>query len=70
MSSFFFHADDGIRDLVRSRGLGDGYKGQAFAGGAGPAFAGGAGAAFATGAGAALAAVPYTHLTLSTILRV
>ncbi len=26
--SFFFQAEDGIRDLVRSRGLGDVYKGQ------------------------------------------
>ena len=25
---FFFHAEDGIRDLVRSRGLGDVYKRQ------------------------------------------
>ena len=29
---FFFQAEDGIRDLVRSRGLGDVYKRQAFAG--------------------------------------
>ena len=28
MSSFFFQAEDGIRDLVRSRGLGDVYKRQ------------------------------------------
>ena len=27
---FFFQAEDGIRDLVRSRGLGDVYKRQAF----------------------------------------
>jgi len=26
--SFFFQAEDGIRDLVRSRGLGDLYKKQ------------------------------------------
>ena len=26
--SVFFQAEDGIRDLVRSRGLGDGYKRQ------------------------------------------
>ncbi len=26
---FFFQAEDGIRNLVRSRGLGDVYKGQA-----------------------------------------
>ena len=28
-SLFFFQAEDGIRDLVRSRGLGDVYKRQA-----------------------------------------
>ena len=28
-SVFFFQAEDGIRDLVRSRGLGDVYKRQA-----------------------------------------
>ena len=28
MSCFFFQAEDGIRDLVRSRGLGDVYKRQ------------------------------------------
>mgnify|MGYP003381341312 CR=1 FL=1 len=28
MISFFFQAEDGIRDLVRSRGLGDVYKRQ------------------------------------------
>jgi len=28
MSFFFFQAEDGIRDLVRSRGLGDVYKRQ------------------------------------------
>ena len=27
---FFFQAEDGIRDLVRSRGLGDVYKRQQF----------------------------------------
>ena len=27
-ASFFFQAEDGIRDLVRSRGLGDVYKRQ------------------------------------------
>ena len=30
--SFFFQAEDGIRDLVRSRGLGDVYKRQALVG--------------------------------------
>ena len=29
---FFFQAEDGIRDLVRSRGLGDVYKRQVFYG--------------------------------------
>ena len=32
---FFFQAEDGIRDLVRSRGLGDVYKRQVFNGGRG-----------------------------------
>ena len=30
LSGFFFQAEDGIRDLVRSRGLGDVYKRQIF----------------------------------------
>ena len=30
MCCFFFQAEDGIRDLVRSRGLGDVYKRQAY----------------------------------------
>ena len=30
MTGVFFQAEDGIRDLVRSRGLGDVYKRQAF----------------------------------------
>ena len=30
---FFFQAEDGIRDLVRSRGLGDVYKRQVLYGG-------------------------------------
>ena len=30
---FFFQAEDGIRDLVRSRGLGDVYKRQSVGGG-------------------------------------
>ena len=29
LAGFFFQAEDGIRDLVRSRGLGDVYKRQA-----------------------------------------
>ena len=32
MCLFFFQAEDGIRDLVRSRGLGDVYKRQAIDG--------------------------------------
>ena len=32
VSVVFFQAEDGIRDLVRSRGLGDVYKRQAFPG--------------------------------------
>ena len=31
-SVFFFQAEDGIRDLVRSRGLGDVYKRQLYTG--------------------------------------
>ena len=30
VGSFFFQAEDGIRDLVRSRGLGDVYKRQRY----------------------------------------
>ena len=30
LTIFFFQAEDGIRDLVRSRGLGDVYKRQVF----------------------------------------
>ena len=68
---FFFQAEDGIRDLVRSRGLGDVYKRQA----PGPPMtvtSAGLGeiglpssvnvAAIADAAGA----VSYTHLTLPT----
>ena len=33
VSCFFFQAEDGIRDLVRSRGLGDVYKRQFYADG-------------------------------------
>mgnify|MGYP003381601134 CR=1 FL=1 len=35
---FFFQAEDGIRDLVRSRGLGDVYKRQALGEWSAPAF--------------------------------
>ena len=71
-SSLFFQAEDGIRDLVRSRGLGDVYKRQVQGLAA-------LGAALALGAAAwglhrgkrwawwlALIAVSYTHLTLPT----
>ena len=34
MKSFFFQAEDGIRDSVASRGLGDVYKGQRLCGAA------------------------------------
>ena len=66
---FFFQAEDGIRDLVRSRGLGDVYKRQALAGDglldefekialvADPGHLGG---------GHGIATVSYTHLTLPT----
>ena len=69
---FFFQAEDGIRDLVRSRGLGDVYKRQSGACTPGP------GATyFATGppspcpttmtsTTATSGAVSYTHLTLPT----
>ena len=69
---FFFQAEDGIRDLVRSRGLGDVYKRQ-------PQFRGGAartGYSSDPGPGGNLdlrwsfttdeVAVSYTHLTLPT----
>mgnify|MGYP003381662210 CR=1 FL=1 len=36
MCLFFFQAEDGIRDLVRSRGLGDVYKRQRSKDGKGP----------------------------------
>mgnify|MGYP003381580281 CR=1 FL=1 len=69
---FFFQAEDGIRDLVRSRGLGDVYKRQA---GSGPGpFDRGAPSferrrsddGHAPRAGADPAPVSYTHLTLPT----
>mgnify|MGYP003381561392 CR=1 FL=1 len=69
---FLFQAEDGIRDLVRSRGLGDVYKRQV--GLYGVVFgAMGAGAAEPTLADEVLSlaaqsegAVSYTHLTLPT----
>ena len=77
---FLFQAEDGIRDLVRSRGLGDVYKRQAPAGGV-PCAAGvhahhlprrgraagrDARRARGPGPGASSAPVSYTHLTLPT----
>ena len=69
---FFFQAEDGIRDLVRSRGLGDVYKRQVadrqMAGGFGGMLSiqvrGGAAAALAMSG--RLRPVSYTHLTLPT----
>ena len=69
---FFFQAEDGIRDLVRSRGLGDVYKRQR--GGLAMATIGGcAGFGAVCGSSVATAAtfgrispVSYTHLTLPT----
>ena len=69
---FFFQAEDGIRDLVRSRGLGDVYKRQAYtyAPGVKIATAGEAGREIfflSHGKAAILSeAVSYTHLTLPT----
>ena len=40
VSFFFFQAEDGIRDLVRSRGLGDVYKRQAWTHAGSPRFQG------------------------------
>ena len=69
---FFFQAEDGIRDLVRSRGLGDVYKRQQQ-----PGYDGSTGAAGRAGRAQARVqrarrgpgrsqAVSYTHLTLPT----
>ena len=73
---FFVQAEDGIRDLVRSRGLGDVYKRQVLdphrAGGGCrcrnsiPALRVGA----AEGVGSRPWTVSYTHLTLPTIYSV
>ena len=75
-TSFFFQAEDGIRDLVRSRGLGDVYKRQEFA----PADQGAAdrevgmavlaGILDADDGAVGQAPVSYTHLTLPTIYSV
>ena len=69
---FFFQAEDGIRDLVRSRGLGDVYKRQG--GTRGFAHLGVIAALFEmgikpdviSGTSAGAIAVSYTHLTLPT----
>ena len=69
---FCFQAEDGIRDLVRSRGLGDVYKRQTLGFGAVPALADSASEpvqerAIQARADAAVSdAVSYTHLTLPT----
>ena len=69
---FFFQAEDGIRDLVRSRGLGDVYKRQVLA----RAWSLGCGLAIRrctwfvdpslSASGTVPGAVSYTHLTLPT----
>ena len=69
---FFFQAEDGIRDLVRSRGLGDVYKRQPY----GIAVDNISGNLYVvessavvrrvTAAGVVTTAVSYTHLTLPT----
>ena len=72
MSLFFFQAEDGIRDLVRSRGLGDVYKRQllehflvaAFP--PSPELATGPGGFAGVFEGESMAPVSYTHLTLPT----
>ena len=69
---FFFQAEDGIRDLVRSRGLGDVYKRQgvelvvANAGGGVGVAGEGVGDVGAVDAVDGMGAVSYTHLTLPT----
>ena len=72
MTIFFFQAEDGMRDLVRSRGLGDVYKRQAqHLDGEGDdivdLFRGGRYACIHTQIlRQTLTAVSYTHLTLPT----
>ena len=72
MCVFFFQAEDGIRDLVRSRGLGDVYKRQGRGGAAGPLVGGAVGRsdgdrdATAVAQAAVGRPVSYTHLTLPT----
>ena len=73
---FFFQAEDGIRDLVRSRGLGDVYKRQVF-GEVDPAAQiareevfGPVLSLFAFDGEDEAVPVSYTHLTLPTIYSV
>ena len=69
---FFFQAEDGIRDLVRSRGLGDVYKRQVMATSPRTGIPVNAEtkavviAAPALGPSLGVAPVSYTHLTLPT----
>ena len=69
---FFFQAEDGIRDLVRSRGLGDVYKRQGqqrevqFGADAAGRQAGRCARRQPRRGGCGLCPVSYTHLTLPT----
>ena len=63
---FFFQAEDGIRDLVRSRGLGDVYKRQA-KGGVDPYAAKGVAPGGAVAVGAAVMAQHPSNQQLSLI---
>ena len=71
-SFFFFQAEDGIRDLVRSRGLGDVYKRQGQDRGIRPGCRADRGHLQEASQGDSLClqgaqgAVSYTHLTLPT----
>ena len=67
---FFFQAEDGIRGLVRSRGLGDVYKWQVWAGLAAVGVRGGAAGGEWSLRHPGGAPVSYTQLTLPTSLRV
>ena len=73
---FFFQAEDGIRDLVRSRGLGDVYKRQLLRAGRGTGHADPLSALSRyefdphVQSGLHLRPVSYTHLTLPTIYSV
>ena len=62
----FFQAEDGIRDLVRSRGLGDVYKRQLVAGVVGWELYAGEALAGELDDSLDVVAVSYTHLTLPT----